>query len=354
MDIRRHRTPRRLAALALIAAAAAAWLATASCDGRREHRLAGRTMGTTYHISVVSGPFGSVAGLQAKIDRRLEEVNRSLSPYLPDSEISRFNRLTEAGRAFPVSEDFHRVMVAAARVYTLSEGAWDGTLDPLVDLWGFGRRGAVDRAPEPERIAALRDQVGFDKIEIRDDRTLVKRDPRVRLDLSSIAKGYGVDAVAALLQAEGWRDFLVEIGGEVAASGRRPDGRPWRVGINLPRPGAPVDAVYQVVEMAGGALATSGDYRNFFVQDGVRYSHILDPRTGRPVANGVVSVSIRAETCTAADGLATAVMVMGLPRGLALVERLAGVEGLIVVETADGRLAAHPSSGWKAAGPAAD
>jgi thiamine biosynthesis lipoprotein len=167
----------------------------------------------------------------------------------------------------------------------------------------------------------------------------------VTLDLSSIAKGYGVDQVAELMRQAGFVDFLVEIGGEVFAAGVRSDGRPWRVGINRPKADARIDEVYQIVSLQDRAFATSGDYRNFFLQDGVRYSHIIDPKTGRPVGNGVVSVSIVADNCTLADGLATAVMVMGAQKGLALINRLAGVQGLITVELPDGSLQDHPSEG---------
>jgi thiamine biosynthesis lipoprotein len=317
------------------------------CDARREHSFAGPTMGTTYHISVVTGFFGSIGGLQERIDRRLAEVNRSMSTYLRDSEISRFNRLEQAGKEFRVSDDFVTVMKAAARVYELSGGAWDGTVNPLVDLWGFGRAGPALRLPAPEQIAALLGGVGFDKIEIRDNHTLVKRAASVTLDLSSIAKGFGVDALAEVLRSAGFSDFLVEIGGEVYAAGRRKDGGPWRVGINRPKVDARYDEIYRVVALSDGAFATSGDYRSFFVQDGVRYSHIIDPRTGWPVRNHVVSVSIRAENCTLADGLATAVMVMGAEKGLALINRLAGVDALIVLENGDGSLSDRASAGWR-------
>jgi thiamine biosynthesis lipoprotein len=173
----------------------------------------------------------------------------------------------------------------------------------------------------------------------------------VTLDLSSIAKGYGVDAVAEVIREEGFRNFLVEIGGEVYGSGSRRDGRPWRVGINRPQPDAAPDEIYRVAPLRDAAFATSGDYRSFFVLDGVRYSHVLDPRTGRPVANGVVSVSVLAPDCTLADSLATAVMVMGVEEGLALLERLPGVEGLVVVETENGRLQDHATSGFRSEPP---
>ncbi len=302
-------------------------------------------MGTTYAVTVVGGYFGPGAGLQEKIDRRLTEINRTMSPYLTESEISRFNRFQKTGVEFPVSADFLRVMKVAARIHALSEGAWDGTVNPLVDLWGFGRAGRAVQVPPAEKIAAALASVGFNKIEIRDSGALVKHETPVTLDLSSIAKGYGVDQVAEVVRAAGFTDFLVEIGGEVIAAGLRPDGLPWRVGINRPKPEAGTAEVYKVVSLKNQAFATSGNYRQFFVQDGVRYSHIIDPRTGYPVVNRVVSVSILAGDCTLADGLATAVMVMGAERGLALIDRLEGVEGLIITELPDGGLMEHASKG---------
>ena len=320
-------------------------LLASACAPAHEHKLEGRTMGTTYHVTVVAR--GGVSGLQERIDRRLEEIEQSLSTYRGESEISRFSRFPRVGEEFRVSSDFLRVMKAGARVFALSGGAWDGTVRPLVDLWGFGPAGPVREPPTPEVIAARLAAVGFQKIEIRETGALVKRQASVTLDLSSIAPGYGVDEVADLVRREGLSQYLVEIGGEVRAGGSRLDGRAWRVGIGRPKVDAAPDEVYRVAPLRDAAFSTSGDYRNYFVRDGVRYSHILDPRTGRPVANGVVSVSILAPDCALADGLSTAVMVMGVEAGLALVERLEGVEGLIVVETPDGRLEDHPSSGFR-------
>jgi thiamine biosynthesis lipoprotein len=330
--------------LALLAAVVAA----ASCAPAREHKLAGRTMGTSWHVTAVGR--ASTSGLQEKIDRRLEEVNDSLSTYRPESEINRFSRFPRAGDEFPVTRDFIEVMTAAAQVHELSGGAWDGTLRPLVDLWGFGPLPPVSEPPDPGRIESLLREIGFDQIEIRPG-ALVKRQAAVTLDLSSIAKGYGVDQVAEVVRRQGFSDFLVEIGGEVYGAGSRRDGGPWRVGINRPRADAAPDEIYRVATLRDAAFATSGDYRNFFVRNGVRYSHILDPRTGRPVANGVVSVSVLAPDCTLADGLATAVMVMGAEAGIALLERLEKVEGLVVVEGADGRLVDNATSGFQSEPP---
>jgi len=315
----------------------------AACAPVREHKLEGRAMGTTWHVTVV-GRAGA-SSLQEKIERRLEEVEQTFSTYRPDSELNRFSRLPRAGEEFPASRDFLAVMRTSARVYALSGGAWDGTVRPLVDLWGFGPLPPVAKPPDPRRIEALLGEVGFGKIEIRPG-ALVKRRASVTLDLSSIAKGFGVDQVAEVIRREGFSDFIVEVGGEGYAAGSRRGGGPWRVGINRPRADAAPDEVDRVVSVQDAAFATSGDYRNFFVRDGVRYSHILDPRTGRPITNGVVSASVLAPDCTLADGLATAVMVMGAEAGVALLERVPGVEGLLVVETKDGRLEDHPTKGF--------
>jgi thiamine biosynthesis lipoprotein len=323
-------------------------LVLSACAPPREHRLEGRTMGTTWHVTAVGRASGT--GLQERIERRLDEVNGTFSTYIEDSEINRFSRVARAGEAFPASRDFLAVMRTAARVHELSGGAWDGTVRPLVDLWGFGPRPPVDEPPDPRAIEALLSEVGFGTIEIREG-ALVKRRATVTLDLSSIAKGYGVDQVAEVVRSQGFPDFLVEIGGEVYGAGSRRSGGPWRVGINRPRSDAAPDEVYRVAPLRDAAFATSGDYRSFFVRGGVRYSHVLDPRTGRPVANGVVSVSVLAPDCTLADGLATAVMVMGADAGIALLERLPDVEGLVVVETRDGRLEDRATTGFRSEPP---
>ncbi len=318
-------------------------LALGGCD-KREHVLTGRTMGTTYAVTVVTGPFGSVSGLQEAIDRRLEDINQAISPYRPESEISRFNRFREVEVEFPVSDDFLRVMRIGARLYALSGGAWDGTVGQLVDLWGFGRGGNPGRVPSPGEIAALLPDVGFDRIEIRTG-ALVKHRAAVSLDLSSVGQGYGVDEIARLLRAAGYTDFLVELGGEIHAAGVRPDGRAWRVGISRPVATARPDDIYRVVALHNESFTTSGDYRQFFVQDGVRWSHHIDPATGYPVRDPLVSVSIRSpESCTFVDGLGTAVRVLGLEKGMALIERLDGAAGLLVTERPDGSLEDHLST----------
>ena len=318
-----------------------------SCDLMREEVVfTGRTMGTTYQVKFVTGYFSKPKGLEQKVELRLAEINQSMSTYLPDSEISRFNRLATAGEIFPVTDDFLQVMRAARDIFEMSGGAWDATIDPLVRVWGFGPGTKKPGIPEPAELLEQRKNVGFDFIRILDNGVLVKTNPAVTVDLNSIAKGFGVDQIAALLRQEGQTDFLVEIGGEVVAAGRRIDGKPWRIGVNHPDKDAPVHQIYRVVELSNQALATSGDYRNYIEIDGRLFSHVIDPRTAYPVDNGVVSVSVIAENCTLADGLATALMIMGHDKGLALVQRLKDVEALIVVRAPDGALTDYASRGF--------
>jgi thiamine biosynthesis lipoprotein len=321
--------------------------AATNCWARQEFVIRGRTMGTTYLVKVVAGDIGDLEGVRDKIDRRLEAINQSMSTYQEDSEISRFNRFNRVGHQFKVSKDFLQVMKAGQEIHRLSNGAWDGTVNPLVNLWGFGRSGPRDQIPPKREIVALMKAIGFANIDVLDSGFLVKKQAAVTVDLSSIAKGYGVDAVAALLHNLGYRNYLVEIGGEIFAAGHRKESTPWRIGINQPRADAAFDAVYKVVALTNRGFATSGGYRNFFEVNGIRYSHVIDPRTGFPVSNGVVSVSIISSTCTMADAIATAVMVMGVKDGLEMIDRLDGVEGLIVVEQNNGKLVDYLSKGFK-------
>ncbi len=322
-------------------------LITRGVAAQTEHLIQGRTMGTTYHIKVVANDAAFLTDLKEKIDRRLQELNRVFSTYIKDSEISRFNAFNRVGEKFQISNDFMQVMRVARDIHRLSSGAWDGTVNPLVDLWSFGPTRRKPKRPSADAIKALLLKVGFDKVQIIEPDFLAKHLATVTLDLNAIAKGYAVDQISNLVAVSGFKDYLVEIGGEIYAAGLRPDGQRWRVGINRPAKEAAFNAVYRVVSVNNQAFATSGDYRNFFEIDGIRYSHVIDPRTGHPVSNGVVSVSIIADTCTLADGLATAIMVMGPDDGMRLVERLANVEAFIVVAAPDGQLTNYASKGFK-------
>jgi len=321
-------------------------LLLAGCGLKKEAELSGKTMGTTYHIKVVAGVFTNIKDLKDQIDLRLDEINKSMSTFRKDSEISRFNAHQNIGEKFRISDDFYNVMTVAKTIYEETGGAWDGTVKPLVDLWGFGKSENNHTIPEKSRIAATLSDIGFNNIEIIADHYLAKKNTAITLDLASIAKGYGVDQVAALIRSNGIHNFLVEIGGEVFAAGLRKDGKRWRIGINRPQKNAPVDQVYKVVDLQDKGFATSGDYRNYFEVNQKRFSHVIDPKNGYPVDNGVVSVSIISNTCTFADGLATAVMVLGHKKGLDLVNRLDNTECFIVTQSKDGVLIDHYSKGF--------
>ncbi len=323
----------------------------AGFDARREAKISGRTMGTTYHIKVVAGLRADIDALETAIAARLEDINKSMSTYMKTSEISRFNAVEKTDEPFYVSDDFLQVMAVARDIYRLTGGAWDGTVNPLVRLWGFGGPGTY-RKPAQAEIDRNLETVGFNFIDISSDSYLRKKKPGVTLDLASIAKGYGVDQIAELIEKNGMEDFIVEIGGEVYASGRKKDGSPWRVGINTPSADASLSDIHKVVNLSDRAFATSGDYRNFFEMDGRRYAHILDPRTGYPVSNNVVSATVIADACTFADGLATALIVMGPENGVELVNSLDGVECLIIVRQPDGGLKDYASAGFAAEGQA--
>jgi thiamine biosynthesis lipoprotein len=243
-------------------------------------------------------------------------------------------------------------MTAAQYLYRLTGGAWDGTVEPVVRLWGFGNAKNKKTIPATSKIKAMLADIGFNHIIISSERYLVKKKAMISLDLASIAKGYGVDQIATLIRKNRIKNFVIEIGGEVLVSGYRKDGEKWKVGINRPEKNAPGDQVYKVVHLTDKAFATSGDYRNYFEYQGKRFSHILDPRNGYPVANGIVSASIVADTCTIADGLATAMMVLGRKKGLELVNALDNTECLIVVRAHDGTLTDYYSKGFISQGNA--
>jgi len=307
-------------------------------------------MGTTYRVKVTIEESGvDLDELKSKIDKRLDEINKSMSTYDYMSEISRFNRTTDTTKFFQISEDFYEVMLKSKELYDLTHGAWDGTVNPLVDLWGFGQSEKPRDIPSDKEIDSLLSVTGFDHIEISES-GLKKRNPDISIDLSSIAKGYGVDQAAELLDNLGFESHLVEIGGEVYASGMKKDGTPWRVGVDQPDKDTRIREIYAVIQLSDQAVATSGDYRNYFELEGEvrQYSHIIDPKKGRPVDNGIAGVSVIADNCAFADGLATAIMVAGVERSLELVNNLENVECVIIKADEKNRFKGFYSDGFQA------
>ncbi|MBY5990884.1 FAD:protein FMN transferase [Ferrimonas balearica] len=278
--------------------------------------------------------------LHRDIEARLVELNAALSTWQSDSELSHFNR----GPAHqPKALDGHlgTVVTEALRLGRLSDGALDVTVGPLVALWGFGAEGEVRQVPSATEVRDTLAYTGLDQLALT-DAGLVKRDARTRVDLSAIAKGYGVDQVAAVLEAHGIRDYLVDIGGELRVRGERQADQPWRVGVD--KPYAYSQGQVTIVRPGDNALATSGDYRNYFEQLGTRYSHIVDPATGMAVQQRVISATVIAPSCMTADGLATAFMVMGVKASLALAEK--EKIPLMLLEDNFGRVKIHYSSAF--------
>ncbi len=302
------------------------------CFLKKEIHIKGKTMGTTYNIKVVTRLFSQKYDLQNLVSRRLDEINSSLSTYDTASEISRFNSMTSLENKFYPSKDFFDVLLISRILYELVGDVWDPSLDPIVNAWGFGREGPKSCIPELDNIKLMLDNIGFGKAVIFcNDNCIKKGFVEATIDLASIAKGFGVDQISNLLLQEGFKNFLVEIGGEVYARGYRQDGQCWLVGINDPTRTSSFNKMYKSLPLYNRAIATSGNYRNFFQVDGEIYSHIIDPRTGYPVSNDLVSVSIIASNCTLADGLATALMMLNPEDSISLVNSLPSVECLIIV-----------------------
>lgn len=303
------------------------------CDRPSEHVFRGATMGTAYTVRVVHPPASALPGLGDAIHDRLERINASMSVYRPDSEISRFNALS-MGESLPISEDFEHVLRVSAQVFDQTGGAFDPTVKPLLDLWGFGP-GAANREawrpPSEEAVLHALASVGLYLVDASIPGRLGKRHSDVQLDLGAVAKGFAVDALAELLEERGVRGYLVDIGGDVRVAGRNAEGEPWRIGVNQPERGQGWGEILLVLRPGRMAVLTSGDYRQFFKQDGLFFSHILDPRTGCPLENGVAGVTVLADAAVLADALATGLMVLGVEQGLELVESLHGVEALFLV-----------------------
>ncbi len=312
--------------------------------------LVGGTMGTSYSVTVKGRvSHNRLKKLSQKIEAQLAEVNRQMSTWIDCSEISRFNRSTNTA-PFQTSEAFAQVVGAALELSASTGGAFDPTLNPLLNLWGFGSGSGERKVPSDAEIAKAKKLTGWRRLGV-DAKTssLWKTIPGLQLDLGAIAKGYGVDSVGRLLDRVGYADWFVEIGGEVAVRGTNPDGVPWRIGIQFPTTNPMDDRLQGILNLDEGAVATSGDYRNYIRQDGTLYSHILDPRSGRAVLSDTASVTVVAPDCMHADGIATALFVMGADEGLAWAEHRPGVEAMFLVRGAGGEISEKFSSGFAAA-----
>ena len=282
-------------------------------------RLSGETMGTTFNITAIGDDLDEAALGQA-VQETLAQVNAKMSNWDPNSEVSTFSA---SGSTDPmqVSDEFAFVIEAANEVHEKSGGTFDVTLGPLIELWGFGPRKPEDPIPADDEIATALGQVGQARL-LDLDRgagTLAKSEAGVGINLSAIAKGYGIDAVAAQLREAGIENYMVEIGGDLVTMGENDKGESWRIGIEKPETGA--QSIQLIVPLDNLGMATSGDYKNFFEQDGVRYSHIIDPTTGRPITHRTTSVTVIADNAMMADAWATAMLALGQEKGMELAEK---------------------------------
>lgn len=311
--------------------------ALAGCSFEPEEKvweIAGPVFGTQYHINVVLTDNEShLENLGSGIEQVLEDVDASMSTWREDSELSRLNRREDQSAWIELSEPLYEVLTTAARVSELTDGAFDVTIGPVVNLWGFGPEARPDEVPDESELQAKLEATGYENIELRSDPPALRARKPQYIDLSAIAKGYAVDAVARYLDNAGVEAYLVEIGGEVRVNGRKPNGDAWRLAIE--EPVSERRQINRVVALDSQAMATSGDYRNYYESDGRRYSHTIDPETGKPIRHNLASVTVIADNCMLADALATGFNVMGYERAQALATR-ENIAAYFIVRSDDG------------------
>lgn len=295
-------------------------------------QFGGPTMGSTYSVKYVRRADGPPPEqLQRDADRFLARLDEELSTYRSDSSLERFNALA-AGECAAVPESVLMLLQAGNTLAEQSAGALDLTLEPLLNLWGFGPKSPDgQQVPTAAEIDEIMQRVGQRHLRVEDEQLC--KDAPVELDFNSIAAGYAVDEIVAQLKASGVESFLVEITGELRAEGVKPDGKPWRVAIEAPRDDERV--AQRVIELDGQAISTSGDYRNYFERDGKRFSHTLDPRTGSPITHRLAAVTVAHASALQADGLSTVLMVMGPERGYTFAEG-EGIAAFFVSRSGEG------------------
>ncbi|MEM9630395.1 MAG: FAD:protein FMN transferase [Pseudomonadota bacterium] len=291
-------------------------LTLAACKGGADVlELSGSTMGTSYSVTGVDHDrIVDKAALKQALEKSLAQVNAQMSNWDVASEVSRFNA-SRSTEPMKVSDELAKVVSASREINSASDGQFDITLGPVIEAWGFGAKNSTRHVePDPAALAAAYEVAGqTDGLHV-DGNYLRKSNPGTQIYLPSIGKGHGVDQMAEVVKSFGLSDFMVEIGGDVYVSGKNADGMKWQIGIEAPDTLA--RSAYQVASVSNLGMATSGDYRNYFEQDGVRYSHIIDAHTGRPITHRTASVTVLAENTMQADAWATAMLVLGTKRGL--------------------------------------
>jgi len=310
-------------------------------------RWQGRTMGSPYTVQVVGTNLdaGRIEALKTEVDGRLKEVNRQMSHYQPDSELSQFNR-APANQPFKVSPEFARVVRFSLELNRRSQGAFDPTLAPVINLWGFGEKTNAPAVPAEAELAAAMKTIGCQHLSVTSNDELVKDIPELTINLSAVAKGFGVDEMVRVLRGHGLTNLYASIAGEVRVLGCNSRGTNWQVGIAVPvalwRENDPMTTV---VSLSNQGLSTSGDYQKFFTDpQGRRLCHIMDPKTGWPVQHNIGGVSVVAPDSMTADGLCTTLFVLGSEAGLKFIESWTNAAALFIVREAEGRYRPIPSA----------
>jgi len=299
-------------------------------------QIQGETMGTYYKIIYLDP---QSRRLQKGIDSVLQSFNASLSTYIKDSEISRFNRQKTWKYK---SNYFYPVLKKSQEVFNITQGAFDPTVMPLVRAWGFAEK--PEQLPDSLMIDSLMQTIGFDKISF-DKKQVRKKVTKMQLDFSAIAKGYGVDVIAEFLESNGIDNYLIEIGGELVGKGTNEQGEVWRVGINPPQKQSEYNDLIAAVKLENRAMATSGNYRNYYKVGNKVYVHTLNPKTGFPVEHTLLSASVFASDCMTADAFATAFMVMGFEKSKELINTQERIEGFLVYLDEKGIIQSYYSKG---------
>ncbi len=311
----------------------------------------GSTMGTHYVIRIAQSPLtqNSLRELHSEIEAYLLKANKQMSTYLRDSEITKFNQ-SRTTDPFEVSPAFAEVTRYAVKLSEMTDGAFDPTIDPLLALWGFGPDANIRRQlPDTMEIERAMGQTGYEHIAVPADNLIQKRIPEITLNLNAIAKGYAADRVSEILNSHGLTNHYVELGGDLIVSGKNHDGKKWRIGIEIPDPDSePGTSLAGIANISNAAVAGSGDYRDVWTgPDGETYSHILDPRTGAPVRHNLGAVTVIAPTCMKADGIATAVFVMGPEEGVRWINERENTEAMFIYRNDENSYGYIFSDGFK-------
>lgn len=306
----------------------------------QEYQLQGSTMGTYYTVKFYAEQKPDLIKLQQIVDTELELINDLMSTYRPQSELMRFNTQLST-EPMQISPQTAKVIAEAIRVGQQSAGILDVTVGPLVELWGFGARGRITHAPSQAELDAIRSVVGIEKLQL-DGLQLAKSDARVAVDLSTIAKGYGVDRLAEIMLEYGFNRFMIDIGGDMRVGEAKPNGL-WRIAIE--KPINSTRTVQRILSLENIALATSGDYRNYFEEDGIRFSHLIDPRSGHPIRHKTVSSTVLHPDAITADAYATTLNILPLEEALAFAEQHQ-IAVLLIVNSEQG-FTEHYSSAFK-------